>query len=87
MSPEPILPRAVTGQTAIAAGRPFLPESSRGNVDGGGNSGLAERLLGRGGGQGRLCGVKVTYIEVLDIGHVWPFWRQSLANSASLLFK
>jgi len=32
-------------------------------------------------------GVKHTYIEVPDIGHVWPFWRQNLADFAPLLFK
>jgi enterochelin esterase-like enzyme len=32
-------------------------------------------------------GVKNTYIEVPDIGHVWPFWRQNLADFASLLFQ
>ncbi|MBI4910644.1 MAG: esterase [Acidobacteria bacterium] len=32
-------------------------------------------------------GVKHTYIEVADIGHVWPFWRQNLADFAPLLFR
>ena len=32
-------------------------------------------------------GVKNTYLEVPDIGHVWPFWRQNLADFATLLFK
>jgi enterochelin esterase family protein len=32
-------------------------------------------------------GVKHTYIEVPDIGHVWPFWRQNLADFAPLLFQ
>ena len=32
-------------------------------------------------------GVKNTYIEVPDIGHVWPFWRQNLADFAPLLFE
>lgn len=32
-------------------------------------------------------GVKVTYTETPDIGHVWPFWRQSLAEFAPLLFR
>ena len=32
-------------------------------------------------------GVKNTYIEVPDIGHVWPFWRQNLADFAPLLFQ
>jgi enterochelin esterase-like enzyme len=32
-------------------------------------------------------GVKNTYIEVADIGHVWPFWRQNLADFAPLLFQ
>jgi len=31
--------------------------------------------------------VKNTYIEVPDIGHVWPFWRQNLADFAPLLFQ
>jgi enterochelin esterase family protein len=31
--------------------------------------------------------VKHTYIEVPDIGHVWPFWRQNLADFAPLLFQ
>jgi len=32
-------------------------------------------------------GVKVTYTEVPGIGHVWPLWRQSLADFAPLLFR
>ena len=32
-------------------------------------------------------GVRATYIEVADAGHVWPFWRQNLADFAPLLFK
>jgi len=32
-------------------------------------------------------GVKVTYTEVPAVGHVWPFWRQSLADFAPLLFR
>ncbi len=28
-----------------------------------------------------------TYVEVPDIGHVWPFWRQNLADFAPLLFQ
>ena len=32
-------------------------------------------------------GVRNTYIEVPDIGHVWPFWRQNLADFAPLLFQ
>ncbi len=32
-------------------------------------------------------GIKVTYIEDPDIGHVWPYWRQNLADFAPLLFK
>jgi enterochelin esterase family protein len=32
-------------------------------------------------------GVKVTYAEVPDVGHVWPFWRQSLADLVPLLFR
>jgi S-formylglutathione hydrolase FrmB len=31
--------------------------------------------------------VKVTYTETPDVGHVWPFWRQSLADLLPLLFK
>ncbi len=31
--------------------------------------------------------VKVTYTEVPDIAHVWPLWRQNLADLAPLLFK
>ena len=32
-------------------------------------------------------GVKVTYSEAPDVGHVWPFWRQNLADFAPLLFR
>lgn len=32
-------------------------------------------------------GVKHTYIEDPDIGHVWPYWRQNLADFAQLLFR
>lgn len=32
-------------------------------------------------------GVKHTYIEDPDIGHVWPYWRQNLADFAPLLFR
>jgi enterochelin esterase family protein len=32
-------------------------------------------------------GVKATYTEAPDVGHVWPFWRQNLAEFAPLLFK
>jgi enterochelin esterase family protein len=32
-------------------------------------------------------GVKHTYLEVPGFGHVWPFWRQSLADFAPLLFQ
>lgn len=32
-------------------------------------------------------GVRHTYIEVPDIGHVWPFWRQNLSDFAPLLFQ
>ena len=32
-------------------------------------------------------GVKNTYIETPDIGHVWPFWRQNVADFAPLLFQ
>ncbi len=31
--------------------------------------------------------VKLTYIEVPDIGHVWPLWRQNLTDLAPLLFR
>lgn len=31
--------------------------------------------------------VRHTYIETPDIGHVWPFWRQNLADFAPLLFR
>jgi enterochelin esterase family protein len=32
-------------------------------------------------------GVKATYTEIPDAGHVWPLWRQNLADFAPLLFK
>jgi enterochelin esterase-like enzyme len=32
-------------------------------------------------------GVSVTYAETPDVGHVWPFWRQSLADFLPSLFK
>jgi len=32
-------------------------------------------------------GVKATFKEVPDLGHVWPLWRQNLADLAPLLFK
>ena len=32
-------------------------------------------------------GVKVTYSEAPEVGHVWPFWRQNLADFAPLLFR
>jgi enterochelin esterase family protein len=32
-------------------------------------------------------GVKVTYAEVPGVGHVWPVWRQSLADLLPLLFR
>lgn len=32
-------------------------------------------------------GVKHTYIEDAGIGHVWPYWRQNLADFAPLLFR
>lgn len=32
-------------------------------------------------------GVKHTYIEDPDIGHVWPYWRQNLADFATLIFR
>ena len=31
--------------------------------------------------------VKLTYIEVPDIAHVWPLWRQNLTDLAPLLFQ
>jgi enterochelin esterase-like enzyme len=31
--------------------------------------------------------VRHTYIEVPGIGHVWPFWRQNLADFVPLLFR
>lgn len=31
--------------------------------------------------------VSHTYIEVPDIGHVWPFWRQNLSDFVPLLFQ
>jgi enterochelin esterase family protein len=31
--------------------------------------------------------VKVTYVEVPDIAHVWPLWRQNLTDLAPLLFQ
>jgi len=32
-------------------------------------------------------GVMNTYIEVPAIGHVWPFWRQNLADFTPPLFE
>jgi enterochelin esterase family protein len=32
-------------------------------------------------------GVEHTYTEIPDMGHVWPLWRQNLADLAPLLFK
>lgn len=32
-------------------------------------------------------GVKATYTEIPNQGHVWPLWRQNLADFAPLLFK
>ncbi len=32
-------------------------------------------------------GVKATFLEVPDLGHVWPLWWQNLADFAPLLFK
>ena len=32
-------------------------------------------------------GVKVTFTEVPGMGHVWPLWRQNLADFAPLIFK
>jgi enterochelin esterase family protein len=31
--------------------------------------------------------VKTTYIEIPDVGHVWPLWRQNLTDLAPLLFQ
>ena len=31
--------------------------------------------------------VKLTYIEIPEIGHVWPLWRQNLTDLAPLLFQ
>ena len=31
--------------------------------------------------------VKLTYTEIPDIAHVWPLWRQNLADLAPLLFR
>lgn len=32
-------------------------------------------------------GIRVTYTETPDIGHVWPFWRQNFADFVPLLFR
>ena len=32
-------------------------------------------------------GLKHTFTEIPDQGHVWPLWRQNLADFAPLLFK
>jgi enterochelin esterase family protein len=32
-------------------------------------------------------GIRHTYVEVPDIGHVWPFWRQNVADFAPLIFQ
>jgi enterochelin esterase family protein len=32
-------------------------------------------------------GVKATFTEIPDVAHVWPLWRQNLADFAPLLFK
>lgn len=32
-------------------------------------------------------GVKHTFTEIPDMGHVWPLWRQNLADFAPLLFR
>lgn len=32
-------------------------------------------------------GVVARYTEIPDVGHVWPLWRQNLADFAELLFK
>ncbi len=32
-------------------------------------------------------GVKATYTEIPDVGHVWPLWRQNLADFAPLIFR
>jgi len=31
--------------------------------------------------------VKLTYLEIPDVGHVWPLWRQNLTDLAPLLFQ
>ena len=31
--------------------------------------------------------VKLTYVEIPDVGHVWPLWRQNLTDLAPLLFQ
>jgi enterochelin esterase-like enzyme len=31
--------------------------------------------------------VKLTYLEIPEIGHVWPLWRQNLTDLAPLLFQ
>lgn len=32
-------------------------------------------------------GLKATFTEIPDMGHVWPLWRQNLADFAPVLFK
>ncbi|MGC4054926.1 MAG: alpha/beta hydrolase-fold protein [Paludibaculum sp.] len=32
-------------------------------------------------------GVKATFTEIPDVGHVWPLWRQNLADFAPLIFQ
>jgi len=32
-------------------------------------------------------GVKYTYVETPNIGHVWPLWHRHLAEFAQLIFK
>ena len=32
-------------------------------------------------------GVNATFKEIPDMGHVWPLWRQNLADFAPLLFR
>ena len=31
--------------------------------------------------------VKVTYLEIPEMAHVWPLWRQNLTDLAPLLFQ
>jgi enterochelin esterase-like enzyme len=32
-------------------------------------------------------GVQFTDVEIPDVGHVWPLWRQNLTDLAPLLFQ